>query len=84
MLKINLIFYLISSLGQPIFWPKDFKFWLYNLQILTSFWPINFLRLQLQNSSALGVKVNPETYSCTLSIRNYKKFGSLTSGMIYW
>jgi len=48
------------------FWPKNLKFWLYNLQILTLFWPINFLRLQLQNNSALGVEVNPETYSYTL------------------
>jgi len=33
---------------------------------MTLFWPINFLRLQLQNNSALGVEVNPEAYSCTL------------------
>jgi len=30
------------------------------------FWPTNFLRLQLQNNSALGVEVNPEAYLCTL------------------
>jgi len=27
----------VSLLGQPIFWPNNFKFWLYNLQILTYF-----------------------------------------------
>jgi len=27
---------------------------------------INFLRLQLQNNSAIGVEFNPEAYSCTL------------------
>jgi len=27
---------------------------------------MNFLHLQLQNDSALGVEVNWETYSCTL------------------
>jgi len=48
------------------FWPKNVKLWLYNLQILTLFWPINFLRLQLQNNAALGVEVNPEVYSYTL------------------
>jgi len=45
------------SLGQPIFWPKNFKFWLYNLQILTLFWPINFLRLQLQNISSMVLRL---------------------------
>ena len=30
-------------LEQAIFWPKNLKFWLYNLQILTLFWPMNFL-----------------------------------------
>jgi len=30
---------------------------------LTLFSPINFLRLQLQNNSDLGVEVNPEAYS---------------------
>jgi len=34
---------------------------------LTLFQRINFQRLQLQNNSALGVEVNPEVYSCTLS-----------------
>jgi len=29
---------------------------------LTLFLPIYFLRLQLQNNSALGVEVNPEAY----------------------
>jgi len=53
-------------LGQPIFWPRNLKFWLYNLQIFTLFWPINFLHLQMQNNSALGVEVNPEAYSRTL------------------
>ena len=53
-------------LGQPIFWPNNLKFWLYNWQILTLFLPVNFLRLQLQNNSAVGVEVSPETYSCTL------------------
>jgi len=56
---------ILSWLGQPIFWSKNFKFWLYNLNILTLFWPINFLRLQLQNISAFGAEANPEAYSCT-------------------
>ena len=56
----------VSWLGQPMFWPTNLEFWLYNLQILTLFWPIYFMRFQLQNGSALGVEVNPETYSCTL------------------
>jgi len=43
---------------------------------------MNFLRLQLQNNSALGVEVKPEAYLCTL-IRNFKKFSCLTLGMIY-
>jgi len=30
---------------------------------LTLFWPIHFLGLQQQNSSALGVEVNPGSYS---------------------
>ena len=59
-------------LGQPIFWPKNLKFWLYKLQILTLFWPIIFLRLQLQNNSALSVEINPEVYSCTLSFETKK------------
>jgi len=46
------------------FLPKNLKFWLYNLQILTLLWLINFLRLQLQSNSAVGVEVNPEAYSC--------------------
>jgi len=74
----------VPLVGQPIYWPKNFKFWLYKLHILTSFWPTNFLRLQLQNNSALGAEVNSETYSYTLGFRNHKKFGCLTSGMIYW
>jgi len=45
---------------------KNLKFWLYDLQILTLFWPIDFLRLQLQNTSTLGVKVNPEAYTCSV------------------
>jgi len=62
-----------TQVGQPIFQPKNLIFWLYNLQILTLFWPINFLFLQLQNSSVLGVEVNAEAYSCTLcfEIWNY-------------
>jgi len=28
--------------------------------------------LQLQNTSALGVDVNPETYSCTLCFKIFK------------
>jgi len=39
--------------------------------------------LQLQNNSALRVEVNPEAYLCTL-LRSFKKFGCLTSGMVYW
>jgi len=42
---------------------------------------MNFLRLQLQNDSALGVEVNPEAYLCTL-LQTLKKFGCLTSAMI--
>jgi len=34
---------LTKIIGQPIFWPKNIKFWLQNLQILTSVWLINFL-----------------------------------------
>ena len=37
-----------TGLRQPIFWPKNFKFCLCNLQILTLFWPVNFLHLQLK------------------------------------
>ena len=40
--------------GQSIFCPIYFNFWLFNSQIWTLFWPINFLRLQLQNNLALG------------------------------
>jgi len=39
--------------------------------------------LQLQNNSALGVEVDPKAYLCTL-LRRFKKFGCLTSVMIYW
>ena len=38
-------------LGQPIFLTKNVKFWLYNLQILTLFWPIHFLHLQLNENA---------------------------------
>jgi len=41
---------------------------------------MNFLRLLLQNISALGVEVNPETNSCTLCFE-IKKIGCLTLGM---
>ena len=34
--------------GAITFWPKHVKMCLYNLQILTLFCPINFLRLQLK------------------------------------
>jgi len=47
---------------------------------LTLFRPINFLRLQLQNNSALDVEVNPEAYSCTLKLRNFEKFDCSTFG----
>jgi len=40
--------------------------------IFTLFWPINFLRLQLQNISSLGVEVNPKAYSYTLSFNIFK------------
>jgi len=40
---------------------------------LTLVWPINFLRLQLQNNSVSGVEANPEVYSCTLSFEIKKK-----------
>jgi len=33
----------------------------WKLKILTLFWPINFLHLQLQNNSALGVEVKPRS-----------------------
>ena len=45
--------------------------------MLTLFWPLNFLRLQVQNNSALGVEVKSETYSRTLCFEIFKKFGSL-------
>jgi len=38
--------------------------------------------LQQQNSSALGVEVDPETFIHSM-LRNNKKFGCLTSGVIY-
>jgi len=41
---------------------------------LTLYLPINFLYLQLQNNSDLGVEFNPEAYLCTL-LRNKKKLG---------
>ena len=63
---------LVLLLGQTIFWPKNWNFWLYNLQILTLLWPINFLRLQLQNNSALGVVANSESYSYPI-LGNLKK-----------
>jgi len=69
------------SVGQPISWPENLKIYLYNLQILSSFWPINFLHLQLQNNSALGVAVNPEACSCSLC---FQIIGCLTLGMTYW
>jgi len=74
---VFIIIYVITR--QP-----NLKFWLYTFQILTLFWPINFLRLQLQNNSAVGVEVKPEVHSCTLSFDIKQKFGCLTSGMIYW
>jgi len=43
---------------------------------------MNFLHLQLQNDSALGVKVNPEVYLCTL-LQSFKKFDCLTLAMIH-
>jgi len=43
---------------------------------------MNFLRLQLQNKSGLGVEVNPEAYPCTLRFK-IKKIGYLTLGMTY-
>ena len=43
---------------------------------------MNFLRLELQNNSALGVEVNPEAYSCPM-LRNFKIFGCLTLEMVY-
>jgi len=58
-------------LGRPIFWPENLQFWLCNLQILTLFWPIEFLRLQLQNNSALGVDVNPEAYIHALYVSKF-------------
>ena len=43
---------------------------------MTLFWPINFLCLQLKKNSALGVEVNPEAYSGTLSFKmKIIKFG---------
>jgi len=77
-------FKLILLLEQPIFWPKNLKFWLYNLQILTLFWPIHFLRLQLQNNSALGVEVNPEGYSSTLYFKIFKYLAVQTLGIIWY
>ena len=44
-------------LGKANFVPKNVQFWLCNLQILSLLWPVNFLRLQLQNNSALGVEL---------------------------
>ena len=38
----------VLSVGQSLFWPKDVTFWFHNLQFLTLFWPINFLRFQLK------------------------------------
>jgi len=70
-----------KAMGNQFFNLKT-KILLYNLQILTLFSPINFLRLQLQNNSAVGVEVNPEAYSCALCFE-IKKFGCLTLGMIY-
>ena len=55
----------------------------YNLQILTLFWPIHFLCLQLQTNSALGTEVNSEAYSCTISFE-IKKIGCWSLEMIYW
>jgi len=72
----------VLYVGQPIFWPKSLKFWLYNLQVLTLFWAINFLRLQLQNNSALDVEVNPEVYSCTLSFEIKKKLFNFGDGIL--
>jgi len=47
--------HLIWVWGNQFFWYEygatnfqNLKFWLYNLQNLTLFWSINFLRLQLQ------------------------------------
>jgi len=51
------------------FCSKNVKFWLYNLQILTLFRPINFLCMQLQNNSSLGVEVNPEVIHALLSFK---------------
>jgi len=56
----------MSEVGQPLFWPKNIEFWLYNLQILTLFWPKNFLHVQLQNNSILGVVINSESHSCAM------------------
>jgi len=39
--------------------------------------------LQQQNSSGLCVEVNPETFIHSM-LRNDKKIGCLTLGMIYW
>jgi len=73
---------LTKIIGQPIFWPKNLKFWLQNLQILTLFWLINLLRLELQNNSAFGVDVNSEAKSVGM-LQTFKEFVYLTLAMIY-
>jgi len=73
---------LTKIIGQPIFWRKNLKFWLQNLQILTLLRLINFLRLKLQNNSAFGVDVNSEANSFRM-LQTFKEFGYLTLAMIY-
>ena len=65
---------LTQIIRQPIFWPKNVKFSLKNLLILTLFWVINFLRLKLQNNSAIGVDVTSEANSFRI-LQTFKEFG---------
>jgi len=71
-----------SWLGQPVFWPKNLNFWVYNIKILTVSWPINFMCLQLQTNSVLGVEVHSEAYSCTPCFE-LKKNCCLNLALIY-
>ena len=67
--KIHIKILIFYNLGQTFFWPKKQKFWLYYLQILTLFWPINFLHFQLK---------------CGIQSISYKVLDNKPIGLFCW
>jgi len=51
---------LTKIIGQPIFWPKNLKFWFENLQILTLFWLIQLPAFETANSFSFWSEAQPE------------------------